>query len=115
MISHEPYQHQPSIIDNNIKIWILHGKIHRPNNLPAVEFSNGHSQYYFLGKLHRSNGPAVISDNKEWWVHGVELPIWVPKIEDNNIYGFVNKSVIYRTIIEIDYSYGVLLYNLFRQ
>jgi hypothetical protein len=40
---------------------------------------------------------------------------WVPKIEDNNIYGFADKSVIYRVIIEIDYSYGMLLYSLYHQ
>ena len=115
MINHDTYQDPPSIIENNIKIWILQGKIHRSNNLPAVEFSNGHCQYYFLGKLHRSNGPAIISDNKEWWIHGTELPLWVPKIEDNNIYGLVDKIIIYRVIIEIDYSYGMLLYSLFHQ
>lgn len=102
----------PAIIDSNgTKIWMQYGRFHR-ENLPAVEFSNGHCQYYIYGKLHRINGPAIISDTNEWWITGFLLPSWVPKIENNTIYGEINNKIIYKVIIEIDLSYGLLLQKL---
>lgn len=35
------------------------GKLHRGNDLPAIEYSNGEKEWYFNGLRHRENGPAV--------------------------------------------------------
>jgi hypothetical protein len=43
--------------------------------LPAVE-SPGHLEWWKAGRLHREDGPAVVSDNfrlSEWWQNGKKL------------------------------------------
>ena len=45
-------------------------------NLPAVECEDSHMEFYKDGRLHRNNGPAVISDYgkvKEFWNNGVRV------------------------------------------
>ena len=39
---------------------------------PAVEYSDGHKEWWFDGKLHRTDGPAVefSGGQKEWWFEG---------------------------------------------
>jgi hypothetical protein len=42
-------------------------------NLPAVECDDSHMEFYKNGKLHREEGPAVVSDYskvKEFWNNG---------------------------------------------
>ncbi len=42
-------------------------------NLPAVECADSHMEFYKNGKLHREEGPAVVSDYgkvKEFWKNG---------------------------------------------
>ena len=53
------------------KAWYFNGKLHREDG-PAVEWSDGTKAWYFNGKLHREDGPAVEwSDGaKEWWMNG---------------------------------------------
>ena len=41
------------------KYWYKNGKLHRDNDLPAVEQSNGNKYWHKNGKLHRENGPAI--------------------------------------------------------
>jgi len=45
------------------------GKFHRLDG-PAVEYNNGHKEWYQNGKLHRLDGPAVeyVDGRKEWWI-----------------------------------------------
>ena len=42
---------------------------------PALEFKNGHKEWWLSGKLHRINGPAVewANGEKVWWVNGKRL------------------------------------------
>jgi hypothetical protein len=45
---------------------------------PAVEYKNGHKQWWINGELHRINGPAIeIPYTKwqynEWWINGQRL------------------------------------------
>ncbi len=51
------------------KIWCYRGKLHRDNDLPAVIYSNGERHWYQNGKLHRDNDlPAMIySDGTQHW------------------------------------------------
>ena len=48
------------------------GKLHRTDG-PAVEMVNGHKEWRINGILHREDGPAVIfsSGRKEWFLNGV--------------------------------------------
>ena len=43
-------------------------------NYPAILDEDG-EYWYFMGKLHRRNGPAIIKNNgvKEWWENGVNV------------------------------------------
>ena len=54
-------------------LYYLDGKLHRENDKPAVEYSDGTKEWYRKGQLHRENDkPAVEwSDGmKEWWLNG---------------------------------------------
>lgn len=48
------------------------GLIHRPRDLPAIEWRNGCKEWYRHGERHREDGPAVIMQDgtAEWWKDG---------------------------------------------
>ncbi len=59
--------------NNGKKEWYQNGKLHRDNDLPAAEWSNGEQWFYQNGQLHRENGlPAIIHPDgiKEYWEYG---------------------------------------------
>jgi len=56
---------KPSIIrKNNIKEWYYLGKLHRKDG-PALEGNDGHYEWYKNGKIHREDGPAIEYGNGE--------------------------------------------------
>ena len=66
------------------KSWWLNGKLHRENDLPAMEFPNGSKHWFLNGKLHRENDlPAVehVNGHKEWWLNGLVHRETGPAIE----------------------------------
>jgi hypothetical protein len=53
--------------------WYVNNKLHRDNDLPAIEWIDGSKSWYINGKLHREdNKPAVEHSDgwKYWWVDG---------------------------------------------
>lgn len=54
------------------KFWYFNGKRHREDG-PAIELSNGSKGWYLNGEPHREGGPAIEEANgsKGWWFHGV--------------------------------------------
>lgn len=57
----------------SMRVWSVDGLVlHRDDDLPAVEFSNGQKEWYQLGRRHRDNDqPAVVQANhEEWWMNG---------------------------------------------
>jgi len=48
------------------------GELHRLDG-PAVEYSDGHKEWWLNGRRHREGGPAfeVANDRKEWWLNGL--------------------------------------------
>jgi hypothetical protein len=51
----------------------VNGKLHRGNDLPAIEHVNGNKEWYVNGIRHRDNGlPSIINSdgNKIWFVNG---------------------------------------------
>ena len=45
-------------------------KLHR-NKFPAIEYANGDEEWWFNGKRHRLDGPAVTyGDKKFWFIEG---------------------------------------------
>jgi hypothetical protein len=53
------------------KEWWFNGKRHREDG-PAVEWVNGHKEWWLNGNLHREGGPAIerASGSKQWWLVG---------------------------------------------
>ena len=59
---------------NGTLMWYSNGVQHRAHGLPAVEFANGGKIWYEHGCLHRADGlPAVHVANgtRKWYVHGL--------------------------------------------
>ena len=50
------------------------GKLHRVDG-PAVEWADGHTEYWINGVRHRKDGPAIEwpAGGKEYWIDGVQL------------------------------------------
>jgi antitoxin component YwqK of YwqJK toxin-antitoxin module len=56
------------------KAWFLNGKVHRDNDLPAVENTSGYKGWYKNGEPHRENDlPAIEQSNgyKAWYLNGL--------------------------------------------
>jgi hypothetical protein len=54
------------------KKWYVNGKLHRDNDLPAVEFADGNKCWCENGRMHRLGGlPALehVNGEKEWWIY----------------------------------------------
>ena len=58
---------------NGTKEWYFEGKIHRIDG-PAVEYSVGTKQWFVEGKRHRIGGPAIewFDGTKHWYINGKE-------------------------------------------
>lgn len=65
--------------------YLTNGRIHRWGNLPAI-LSRTRLEYYWAGRKHRQDGPAVIRFSsiaeegsvprilsREWWSHGIKI------------------------------------------
>ncbi|MBK9131247.1 MAG: hypothetical protein IPM20_06365 [Gammaproteobacteria bacterium] len=59
------------ILRNGNKAWFYNGKLHRDDG-PALETVDGEKYWFKNGVQHRDDGPAFISSNgdKEWWYEG---------------------------------------------
>ena len=51
--------------------WYLNGKRHREDG-PAIASADGHREWYLNGKRHREDGPAIecVSGDKHWYLNG---------------------------------------------
>jgi len=54
------------------KIWCQHGKIHRPDDKPAIVYPSGAQFWYEFDELHRVNGPAAMyyDGRMEYYIRG---------------------------------------------
>ena len=64
-------KYQVSVNETGTRIYTHNGRIHRTDG-PAVIATNGTRKWLIDGQLHRTDGPAVIwsSGAKEWWQNG---------------------------------------------
>jgi hypothetical protein len=69
----EMKEYQVKVYDNRTE-WYFNGKLHREDG-PAVERSDGYKYWYLNGKRHREDGPAVEwpDGSKSWWINGKNL------------------------------------------
>lgn len=75
-LSHS-FNDEPALTINNIAFWRHFGTIHRDNDKPAIVWSNGYKQEWFVnGKKHRWLKPAIIyKDNplKLYYLNGTNI------------------------------------------
>ena len=84
-----------NIVTKMIRHWLFFPglgeyKLHRKDNGPAIEHTNGKKEWYKEGKLHREDGPAIEDPNlppgqaKKWYWDGEEMTEekWKKKKED---------------------------------
>jgi hypothetical protein len=78
------YKHSRVCCDSQTKIYRVNGKWHREDG-PAIEWGNGHKEWYINGKYHREDGPAIESDGgKLWYFHGILHRLDGPAVEWGN-------------------------------
>ena len=85
------------------KEWYVNGQRHRDNDLPAIEGEDGTKEWWANGKRHRDNDlPAIESTkgDKEWYVNGQRHRCGgLPAVEfNNNFYTWFINGNIRRTI-----------------
>ena len=54
------------------KRWYLNGKLHRENDLPAIEYIYGFYKAWYMNDMHHRPGGAArewANGNKEWWLN----------------------------------------------
>jgi hypothetical protein len=63
-------QYTVKVFDNK-KEWYFNGKLHRTDG-PAFEHADGYKAWYLNGRPHRTDGPAVEYPNgdKHWYLNG---------------------------------------------
>ena len=78
-------------------VWCnLEGKLHRTDG-PAVEYADGHKEWYINGQRHRTDGPAVecADGDKSWYIDGNEYT----KKEFNEYINKQNKPCLGKKVI----------------
>jgi len=82
------------------KFWYLNEKLHREQG-PAVISPDGTKEWYLNGERHREQGPAVIDSDgyKEWYFNGKLHRVDGPAIEwpDGSKYWYEYNELIYST------------------
>jgi hypothetical protein len=56
------------------KFWYFNGKLHREEG-PAIEGANGSKAWHLNDELHREDGPAIewANGSKAWYLNGEEV------------------------------------------
>jgi len=59
---------------NGTKLWYFNGKPHREDG-PAVKYADGSTNWRLNGNLHREDGPAIERPNGDnsWWLNGKQI------------------------------------------
>ena len=59
------------------KWWCLNGECHRENDKPAIECANGDKEWCLNSKYHREKGPAIkcINGRKAWYWNGKYIEV----------------------------------------
>ena len=79
-------------INNYGTIYYKNGKLHRDNDLPAVEYKSGSKEWYKEGKIHRIDGPAIerYNGDKYWYyedkLHRIDGPAYENSDENKKWY-----------------------------
>jgi hypothetical protein len=64
-------EYKVKVYADGTKKWYFNGKLHREDG-PAIEYANGDKEWHLNGKLHREDAPAAedVDGNKSWWLNG---------------------------------------------
>jgi hypothetical protein len=89
---------------NGTKYWFYQGKLHREDG-PAVECFNGDKEWCFQGNWHRVDGPALeyANGDKTWYIHGKLHRFDGPAVEwiNRNRWFFRGKNYTKKEYIKI--------------
>lgn len=82
--------------------YVSWNELHSINDHPAIETLNGAKNWYFDGKLHRENGPAIIDSNGyySFWLNGEFYGTNVQKWLENH----PNKDKAFQCKMLLQYS-----------
>ncbi len=84
-------------VSENITEWYFNGKYHRENG-PAIEWTNGTKEWFINGKRHREDGPAIEypNEDKYWLINGKLHRIDGPAVEyaDGNKEWWINEEAL---------------------
>ena len=65
---------QSSVVQTPLKTsYLLHGVLHREDDLPAIEWADGRKEWYQYGMLHREGDMPAIEDangKRSWYRNG---------------------------------------------
>jgi hypothetical protein len=63
-----------TIDENGDKRWYFNGKLHREDG-PAIEWADGDRYWYIHGNRHREDGPAIeyANGDKSWYINDEQL------------------------------------------
>lgn len=86
-------EYKVEVYEDKTEWYNLVGQLHREDG-PAVEYTNGHKEWYQIGKKHRLDGPAIewIDGSKLWFQNGQLHRENGPAIEytSGNKFWFIN-------------------------
>jgi hypothetical protein len=94
-------------------VYKLNGKLHRDNDLPAVEWVDGDKEWYQNGQRHRDNDlPAYerADGSKAWWQNGLRHREDGPAIEWANgrkEYWLDGKEYTYEAFCLLEFLKGI--------
>ena len=67
------------------KYYVRFKVLHRTDG-PAIEYNNGDKEWWYFGKHHRIDGPAIVKgDRKIWYYHGKLHRVDGPAIDDGDV------------------------------
>jgi hypothetical protein len=81
------------------QLWYKRGMRHRPYDLPAVMYNNGHSEWWVRDKRHRTDGPAIYDSNgnESWYKHGLLHRIDLPAITQDGTTMYFKNGKLHRS------------------
>ena len=62
------------VYEDRTEWFLLEGELHREDG-PAIEYVNGHKEWYLNDQRHREDGPAIeyANGSKSWYLSGEKL------------------------------------------
>jgi hypothetical protein len=95
----------PAYVVKNHKEWWFHGKRHREDG-PAVIRNNGNLEWWYIhDKLHRLDGPAILSCGYGYWfINGNDVTKKINKWAKERDIDLNNLSDLEKSVIALEWG-----------